>query len=365
MKRRTDAARGYRWLIAWVGGALCAATLAPSAVALEGSLRDDAPARYTVVEGDTLWDISGRFLRRPWQWPELWEVNAQIRNPHLIYPGDSVYLHYRDGEPRLGLERGQGGVVRLSPEVRRMPPRQAIPALPLETVKNFLEANRIVEPSEAEDVPYVIAGDDRRIISGAGDRIYVRGALPSGQRFGLYRPGQRYVDPDSGEFLGREMETLGEARFLRREGDITLLEVVASRQEIRDADLVLPLESLPVTARFQPQAPQRDIRGHILSVTGGMRFIGRLDVVALDLGRVDGVAAGHVLAVEQRGERVVDPRTQEMLRLPGEDAGLLMVFRSYERVSYALVMHATRSLAVGDGVHAPQGGALPAGAGSE
>ncbi|HET8790035.1 MAG TPA: LysM domain-containing protein [Modicisalibacter sp.] len=358
MKRITNHAMGRLCLLLFMA---CAVLLTLPAMAQPSGLRDDAPSRYTVAEGDTLWGIAGRFLSAPWQWPEVWRVNSQISNPHLIYPGDSIYLYYHNGQPRLGLKRGQGDVVHLSPQVRRVPHREAIPPLPLDTVQNFLDANRIVEPGAIEAVPYVVAGDDRRIISGAGDRIYVRGELPPGERFGLYRSGQRYEDPKTGEFLGLELVTLGEARFVRQEGDIALLEIVSSRQEVRASDLVLPLESLPVTTAFSPRAPAGDLEGRILSVPGGVRFIGRLDVVALNLGRRDGLEPGHVLAVEQLGEQVVDPLTDELLRLPGEDAGLLMVFRVYDRVSYALVMHATRSLTVDDRVHAPQGSAFLAG----
>lgn len=361
MKRKTNHTPWWQ-RCAVLSLALCALS-SPLATAQSDVLSDDAPSRYTVAEGDTLWDIAGRFLSAPWQWPEVWQVNPQISDPNRIYPGDSVYLYYHNGQPRLGLERGQGDVVHLSPQVRRIPPREAIPALPLDTVQNFLDANRIVEPGTIEAAAYVVAGDDRRIISGAGDRIYVRGELPVGERFGLYRPGQRYVDPETGEFLGQELVTLGEARLLRREGGLALLEIVSSRQEIRAADLVLPLESLPVTATFQPRAPATAVEGQILSVPGAVRYGGRLDVVALDLGRRDGLAPGHVLVVEQLGERVIDPVTQESLRLPGEKAGLLMVFRVYDRVSYALVMHATRNLAVGDQVHTPRSDALLAGGG--
>ncbi|WP_072819443.1 LysM peptidoglycan-binding domain-containing protein [Modicisalibacter ilicicola] len=357
-----DGAKWPRRLVGWSMGVLCTALLTP-AMAFQNDLRSDAPDRYEVVKGDTLWDISGHFLDNPWQWPELWEVNTQIANPHLIYPGDIIYLYYRDGQPYLGVERDRDSVVRLSPRVRRLDPREAIPPLPWDIVRNFLDGNRVVAPGEVAGVPYVVAGDDQRIISGAGDRLYVRGEVPLGQRLGLYRPGQRYSDPDTGEFLGLEMETLGEARFLRQEGGITLLEVTSSRQEIRPGDKVLPLESLPVTPQFQPRMAPATSQGQILSVPGGVRFIGRLDVVALDLGRRDGVEPGHVLAAEQLGEIVTDPVTGETLRLPGEEAGLLMVFHTYERVSYALVMQASRSLAVGDRVHAPQETAMMAGLG--
>ncbi|MBZ9567646.1 LysM peptidoglycan-binding domain-containing protein [Modicisalibacter tunisiensis] len=378
MNECKGAGRRRRWLVrllaAWLlisawslvaglpaAGASETGASAPQAGTSSTVLRRDAPARYTVQRGDTLWDIAGRFLADPGQWPRLWRGNPQVDDPHWIYPGDVIHLYRAaDGTPRLGLERGQD-VVHLSPQVRRVPRRRAVPPLPLDKVQRFLEANRIVAPAQLAQAPYVIAGDDRRLISGAGDHVYVRGALPPGERFGLYRPGERYVAPDTGEFLGLELETLGEARVLRREGDVSRLVVTASRQEIRPGDRLLPLESLPVTPEFQPRPPSHPVAGHILSVPGGVRYIGRLDVVALDLGRREGMAPGTVLAVEQRGETLSDPLTDAAVTLPDEQAGRLMVFRVYDRVSYALVMHATRSLAVGDRVRAPRpaGGRAP------
>ncbi|WP_227367745.1 peptidoglycan-binding protein [Halomonas sp. M20] len=258
---------------------------------------------------------------------------------------------------RDALQRNEN-VLRLSPQVHRISARDDIAPLPWDLLRSFLESNRVVSPNDIDNAAYVLGGDDQRILSGAGDRLYVRGELPAGRLYGLYRPGQRYVDPDTGEFLGLEMEALGETRFLRQENDITLLEVTSSRQEIRPGDKVLPLESLPAAPEFRLSAAPAMSEGRILSVPGGVRYIGRLDVVALDLGRRDGLAPGNVLAVEQLGEKVVDPVTDQTLRLPGEDAGLLMVFHAYERLSYALVMQASRSLAVGDRVHAPADNAL-------
>ncbi|WP_052383995.1 LysM peptidoglycan-binding domain-containing protein [Litchfieldella xinjiangensis] len=319
----------------------------------DSGLRDDAPDSYTVVRGDTLWDISGRFLRHPWQWPRIWGVNPQIDNPHLIYPGDSVYLYYENGQPRLGLERGQGEV-RLSPDVRRVPRREAVPPLPLERVQHFLSDHRVVDESTlATQLPYVLAGDDRRLVSGAGDRIYARGELAAQGRWGIYRPGEAYHDSVTGEFLGQEMAGVGQARWISQEEDIALLEVVASRQEVRDGDVLLPLETFTLPVAFQPAPPTRFVDGRILAVPGGVRFIGRLHVVALDRGSRDGLGPGHVLRVEQRGELVTDPVTQEAVRLPGSPAGLVMVFRAYDKMSYALVMQASRSLSVGDRAHSP------------
>ncbi|WP_420841776.1 LysM peptidoglycan-binding domain-containing protein [Halomonas alimentaria] len=320
----------------------------------EDGLRGDAPDRYTVVRGDTLWDISGRFLRHPWQWPEVWQVNPQIRNPHLIYPGDVIYLYDCGGRPCLGLERGQGQV-RLSPEMRTIPHREAITPIPLEDIRHFLREHRIVDDPEAlEELAYVVGGDDRRLMSGVGDRLYARGEVPAGGRVGFYRVGERFLDPASGELLGLELESVGQARRERQEEDMAVLEVSSSRQEVRNGDIVLPLEDRGLVTEFIPRAPEREVEGTILSVPGGVQFIGRLQVVALDRGQRDGLEPGHVLMVEQRGELVSDPRTGEQLRLPGEDAGLVMVFKTYQKMSYGLVMEASRTLGVGDRVHNPR-----------
>lgn len=320
----------------------------------EDGLRGDAPDRYTVTPGDTLWDIAGRFLRHPWQWPEVWQVNPRIRNPHLIYPGDVIYLHDCNDRPCLGLERGQGEV-RLSPEMRTIPHREAIEPIPLEAVRHFLRDHRIVDdPESLDELAYVVGGDDRRLMSGLGDRLYARGEVESSGRVGFYRVGERFHDPASGELLGLELEGVGQARRERQEGEIVILEVTASRQEVRNDDIVLPLEVRDLVTEFYPRAPEREVEGTILAVPGGVQFIGRLQVVALDRGRRDGLESGHVLMVEQQGERVSDPRTGESLRLPGENAGLVMVFRPYEKMSYALVMRASRMLSVGDRVHTPE-----------
>lgn len=349
----------------WLGGAMTAlgltVALGPLAsgawaqgLSWDDGLRGDAPDRYTVVRGDTLWDISGRFLRHPWQWPEVWQVNPQIRNPHLIYPGDVIYLYDCNGRPCLGLERGQGEV-RLSPEMRTIPHREAIEPIPLEAVRQFLREHRIVDdPEGLEELAYVVGGDDRRLISGVGDRLYARGEVEGSGRVGFYRVGERFLDPASGELLGLELESVGQARRERQEDDIVVLEVTASRQEVRNDDIVLPLESRDLVTEFYPRPPDRDVEGTILAVPGGVQFIGRLQVVALDRGRRDGLEPGHVLMVEQRGELVSDPRTGESLRLPGEDAGLVMVFKPYEKMSFGLVMKASRTLSVGDRVHTPE-----------
>lgn len=315
-------------------------------------LRSDAPERYEVVRGDTLWDISARYLRSPWQWPELWQANLHIRNPHLIYPGDILVLGSCQGMPCLLLERGQG-VVKLTPQMRTVPEREAIAPLPMEVVRVFLREHRVLEEGERlQELAYVVGGDNRRLISGAGDTLYVRGELPARTRLGIYRQSDPYLATD-GAPLGTELIKIGEARYLSSEGDIARVEVLNAYQEVRNNDILLPFESREQEEAFQPRAPLNHVSGNIIAVPGGMRFIGRLQVVAIDLGTQNGIQPGHVLRVDQQGELITDPRTKERIQLPETEAGLVMVFKPYNHVSYALVMQASNVLAVGDTVRAP------------
>nr|WP_295714980.1 LysM domain-containing protein [uncultured Halomonas sp.] len=315
-------------------------------------LRSDAPERYQVVSGDTLWGIAGRFLHTPWQWPQLWRHNPQITNPHLIYPGDVLILRDCDGSPCLALERGQN-VVKLSPQMRTLPHREAIAPIPMEVARAFLREHRVVDDVEAlQELAYVVAGNDRRLISGAGDKLYVRGDVPHYGEVGIFRQSEPYQAMD-GTPLGLELINVGVARHISSEGDIAQIEVISSHQEVRVNDIVLPLEERELSSEFMPRAPLNPVEGHIIAVPGGVRFIGRYQIVALDLGTLDGLQAGHVLRVNQQGELINDPRTQELVRLPSTEAGIVMVFKPYDHVSYALVMQASRVLEVGDQVASP------------
>lgn len=334
------------------------ATLGASAgtsLAQAATVRDDVPSTYVVVRGDTLWDISGRFLREPWLWPEVWRANPQIKNPHLIYPGDRISLYYENGEPRLRLERGQGGVVKLSPKIRKIPKREAVPPIPLEKISAFLKDHRVVDPGLLENAPYVVAGDDTRLISGAGDTVYARGQWPAYDTFSIYRTGQRYLDPVTQEFLGLEMISIGDVQLERREGDIGVMHVVSANREILNGDLLLPADGGAISTSFQPQPPVEVSGGEILAAPDGLRNIGRNDIVTLNRGSRDGVEPGFVFGVERQGETITDPKTGEPITLPGEEGGLLMVFRIYDKVSYALVMKAERPLSVGDKLLEPHG----------
>ncbi|MBA1275680.1 LysM peptidoglycan-binding domain-containing protein [Stutzerimonas azotifigens] len=319
-------------------------------------LKDGHPERYTVVKGDTLWDISGRFLREPWKWPELWHANPQIENPHLIYPGDTLSLVYIDGQPRLTLDRGASrGTIKLSPRVRSTPMAEAIPTIPLEAINSFLLKNRIIDsPAEFQGAPYIVAGNAERVISGSGDRIYGRGQFQEGlPAYGIFRQGKTYTDPETKEFLGINADDVGGAEIVDVEGDIATLYLLRTNQEVRLGDRLFPTEERAVNSTFMPKAPEAEINGLILDVPRGVTQIGQFDVVTLNKGARDGLEEGHVLAVYKTGETVRDRVTGEYVKIPDERAGLLMVFRAYDKLSYGLVLQATRSLSVMDKVRNP------------
>lgn len=323
-------------------------------------IRDDAPQRYTVKAGDTLWDISGTFLHSPWRWPSVWRKNPHIDNPHFIYPGDVLTLRDCDGRPCIGLERGRN-VVKISPEMRALPRREVITPLPMSVLEAFVREHRIVNDAEPlDELAYVIAGDNKRLVSGAGDQVFARvaetssiAALTSGEPLGIFRPGERYKNA-AGKPLGMELIGIGEATLVSRNDDVAKLSVQKAAQEVRNNDILLPLETRLQPQDMRPRVPQHDVVGHIVGVPGGVRFIGRLQVIAIDLGTEDGLQPGHVLRIDQQGERVVDPRTEELVKLPDETAGTLVVFRPYDKISYAIVMEATNTLAVGDAVRPPR-----------
>ncbi len=319
-------------------------------------LKEGHPERYTVVRGDTLWDISGKFLSEPWKWPEIWHANPQVENPHLIYPGDTLNLVYVDGQPRLMLNRGASrGTIKLSPQVRSTPMAEAIPTIPLEKINSFLLNNRIIDTAEAfQAAPYVVAGNAERVISGVGDRVYARGQFPAGPSvYGIYRQGKSYTDPETQEFLGINADDMGAAELTATEGDIATMIMQRSTQEVRLGDRLFPTEERAINSTFMPSAPSQDIKGVIVDVPRGVSQIGTFDVVTLNKGSRDGLVEGNVLAVYKTGETVRDRVTGEMVKVPDERAGLLMVFRTYEKLSYGLVLKAVRQLEVNDKVRNP------------
>ncbi len=325
------------------------------AQAQETAFREGHPETYRVVKGDTLWDISGRFLSLPWKWPEIWHANPQIDNPHLIYPGDIISLIYIDGQPRLTVNRGQGGTIVLSPTVRSRPVAEAIPTIPLDAINAFLNAGRILDDAaQIEQAPYVIGGEAESVVAGAGSKVYARGEVEEGvPAFGIYRRGRSYTDPDSGEFLGLHIQEIGNGTVLATERDITTLNISRSRQEVRVGDRLLKTEERPVASTFFPSDPDQEVRGLILDVPNGVTQIGQYDVVILNKGATDGLKEGNVLAIYKTGEVVRDRIQNERVQLPDERAGLMMVFRVYDKMSYGIVLNANRQLAIMDKVRNP------------
>lgn len=317
-------------------------------------LNSNHPDQYTVVKGDTLWDISGKFLRQPWKWPEIWHANPQVKNPHLIYPGDVLSLVYIDGKPRLVLNRGTGGTIKLSPGIRKTPMAEAIPSIPLEAINSFLLSNRIIDSKEKfEDAPYVVAGSAERVLSGHNDRTYVRGSVEEEIAYDVFRQGKAYHDPATGEFLGINADYVGSGEVVAKERDIGTMLLNRTAQEVRLADRVFATEERAITSTFFPSEPEREIDGLILDVPRGVSQIGQLDVVTINKGERDGLQAGNVLAVYKTGETVRDRVTGDKVKVPDERSGVLMIFRTYEKMSYGLVLQANRQLAVMDKVKNP------------
>ncbi|MDF2641903.1 MAG: LysM peptidoglycan-binding protein [Pseudomonas sp.] len=319
-------------------------------------LREGHPQRYTVVPGDTLWDISGKFLSEPWKWREVWRANPQVRDPDLIYPGDSLILSYVDGQPRVTLSRGESrGTIKLSPRVRSTPTVEAIPSIPLGAINAFLISNRIVDSAEQfQEAPYIVAGNAERVLSGSGDRIYVRGTLdPQHSVYGLFRQGKTYTDPQTEEVLGINADNIGSGEIVATEGDVSTLVLQRSNQEVRLGDRLFSSEERAINSTFMPTPPQTEIDGLILDVPRGVTQVGEYDVVTLNKGKRDGLTEGNVLAIYKTGETVRDRITGESVKIPDERAGLLMVFRTYDKLSYGLVLQAQRSMAVLDKVRNP------------
>ena len=326
--------------------------------AQDSLLKNGHPDEYTVQKGDTLWDISGTFLNSPWLWPEIWHVNPQIENPHLIYPGDVIKLIYLDGQPRLTLERtlklAPGGATKLSPSVRVQSAEEAITAIPLDKIDSFLSRSRILEGNELETSPYMLAGPNQRLVVGEGDSAYARGTFDEQYtNYGVYRKGKIYKDPQTKEILGLYAQGIGTVNLDKFTGDVATVHVVRSFEEIRPGDRLLPSEDRSVDSIFFPSAPDTDIEGVIIDVEGGVTQVGKFNVVMINRGEREGLQIGNVLAIYKKGEVVVDRVKGGKVALPDERAGLLMIFRTFDKMSLGLVLEADRPLAVTDKVKNP------------
>lgn len=371
--------------------------LAPAIAATAGDLKDTAPDQYTVVPGDTLWGISGRFLKEPWRWPELWKMNQdQIRNPHLIYPGEVLVLDRTGGEVRLRVRGGEGSAgsapgletVKLSPRVRvESLAERAIPSISPAVIDPFLSKPLVVGETELDAAPSIVATQESRVALGTGGTAYAEGITKAqGDRWQVVRRGDALIDPETGNKLGYLGIYVGEVRVLRH-GELSLIEVTKAVEEVYRGDRLLPTVKEKPVFSYVPHSPLVPIRARILSTYPSLYETGPRSVVTLSKGSDDGVRVGTVLAIlrsprdsrfairtsplygksglggsgphEYRGtdltprdaplySRAEALNEDVLARLPDERYGLLMVFRTFDRASFALVMEASRPVALND-----------------
>ena len=367
------------------------------ALAQDVSVRSDHPEEYVVVKGDTLWDISGRFLDKPWQWPAIWHANPQIENPHLIYPGDVISLVYVDGVPQLRLRRGD--TVRLSPSIRVSERPDAIPAVPFDAIAPFIRNLRVLSPDEFEGLPYIVANEEARLTATYTDQTYARGLdAQVGEEFvvarlmGIYDsfgkpPETRRVLPKTGwaqvpnvwdrseslhdpthpwnerpkNPVGYEMLEVSRVRVVKS-GDISTLDIIRDRTEVKPGDYIMPGNDPGYEPVFYPSAMDEIPEGlRVLATSGQKSGVGLYQIVAINGGANQGLKPGHVFSAFSRGE-VVEDRTgyrqgsfskDAEVRLPDVYDGLVMVFRSFGDISYGLVMSGARVVEEFDSLRHP------------
>lgn len=386
--------------------------LAMPALADTLQLQDNAPDKYVVVKGDTLWDISARFLKSPWRWPEIWNLNREeVKNPHWIYPGDLIVLDRSGAEPRLTLVKGGASglpTVKLSPGMRASEiGGGAIPTIPIRVIHPFLAQPRVVSAGEFDTAPFILGSNTERVILGSGDDAFATGGKPGVTRWSVLRPGKQLSDPETGEILGYEVEYLGDARTLV-EGAPQKIRITQSAREIMPRDILVEADD-STTFEYMPRAPEQPIHGRIISAYGGMTDSGRYQTVVINRGAQHGLEPGHVLAVYREGQAVtlsrdeqermawvadktsavpeggawlysdvrclkqdskvtynqtvnmqsafrntcLDSRNENSVKLPDAHSGLVMVYRVFDKVAYALIMQSEGPVYLLDTVRNP------------
>lgn len=330
-------------------------------------LSADAPEQYTVKPGDTLWDISKVFLRDPWYWPEIWYVNPQVQNPHLIYPGDVLKLIYIDGQPRLTVaERGGEGTQRLSPQVRREPLSRAITAIPYDIIAGFAGRPTLLDKDQVKRAPYIVALRDEHMIGAAGNEVYARGIEDAAveSRYSIVHVDGKLRDPDNNDLLGYTGVYVGSGP-VAASGDPAKLVLTESVREALQGDKLFA-EAVEVKTDFVPHAPGSDIDAAVIAIKSAT-VMGQYQVLALNRGSQAGLEPGHILAIQQRGSTVRDKFKKgglnasagsimgggSKVQLPDEHVGLVMVFNTTPQMSYALVVESTHEIREGDRARNP------------
>ena len=364
-------------VMAIVAGTTAIAAESENLSNLSLDIRSDAPDRHVVVKGDTLWDISGKFFKDPWKWPHIWGLNKDsIKDPHWIYPGDTIFLNRDSGTLSIGLpgstipgpaesisqkapsskvsntgESETSDIVVLSPRVREGPSdHDAIPSIPAKIIAPFLSRPLVVEKEELKDAPTLIGAREGRVVLSTGDTGFVTG-LPSdkGDKWQIYRPGKTFVDPDSNETLGIEATYLGNVEVTDF-ADVSTIRIMQSVEETYAGDRLIAHSSEAIGS-YLPRAPESKISSRVISIYGGVSQAGQHAVITLNKGGRDGLEAGHVLALYNKGEVV--KQGGKSFTLPDERFGLVFVFRVFNKVSYALVMESHRPIQLLDRAQTP------------
>jgi LysM repeat protein len=328
-------------------------------------LSPNAPDSYTVKRGDTLWAVSSIFLKSPWRWPELWGMNLdQIRNPHLIYPGQVLFLEKSGGRARLRVGQqvdGPGNTLKLSPRARGTPlDSDAIPSIPFHLIEPFLNEAVIFQSNELALAPRIVATQEGRVLLSRGDTAYVRGETGGNTAFRIFREPKVLKDPTTGEILGYEAAYVGSTEAVRpgetRTGADGKPEIIPAtfsvtsiRQEANVGDRLAPVPQREFS-NYAPHAPASPIAGQIVSLYGDALTAGQNQIVALNRGANEGMERGHVLALWRAGEKVIDKTdpSRPTIKLPDERHGLLFVFRVFDRMSYALILSVKDPVKPGD-----------------
>lgn len=315
-------------------------------------LADKHPVDYTVVEGDTLWDISSKFLKDPWRWPEIWRENKHIVNPDLIYPGDRLVLKYADGQPYLehlsGRERAARKVVKMGPAVYIEKLDRAIPAIPPKFIMAFLEEREVVASSNLDNLAYITEGINHEVVLGALSDVYARKVEGApGSRYKIIRLSGELKDPDSKKTLGYETETLGEAEMLRP-GDPAKLRIIRSNKEVNQGDRLIPAVRKLTLPYYHPKPFKEPLTARVLNAISDVSESGPGEVIAINAGSDDGLEPGHVLQIKRDQGEQKDPVTGKKYRLPVERSGIVMIFKTYNNVSYGLIMRASYGIRPAD-----------------
>ena len=326
-----------------------------------------APMHYTVKRGDTLWGIATMYLKDPWLWPEVWVINPQVPNPHLIYPGDKLALGYGAGG-RLEVRLEEAGVSRLDPRLRSDPLANAIPTIPYAAIASFLSRPTLMSEDEIRHAPYVLAFRDMHQVAGNEIEVYIKNLQAAeNSRYAVMHISTQLRDPDDGKVLGYEGIYTGTA-LVKRSGEPAKAVMIDTARETLAGDRLVSSDN-QVPVNFTPSVPTSQVHGNIISVVGGTDLVGQFYVVAINRGKRHGIEPGSVLAVDQAGEVVRDlwangrSITNSMngfnttfvprVRLPDERAGTMLVFKVYDRMSYGLIVGASNIIHIGAPVHTP------------